>query len=1175
MEARRRTSRPPRHLAINLFGAVCFSFEGQPWRFSAPPRTLPLLAYLILHRNKALNREAVAFALWPDDDEASARSNLRRHLLYLRNALPEPASGRPWIVADGRTSVRWNGDAACSVDVVAFERLSGREESLEAAAALYVGDLLAALSDDWVIAERERLRDMHMSNLGRLVAVARRDGDFTESLRFAHQMLALDPWREDALRHVMELRYALGDRAGALAEYERFAARLQDDLQAMPMPESVTCYESLLHDAPVPYSRIDGAFIGGERGTMALLPFVGRERELETLQLWWTRAARGNGNVGLIGGEAGIGKTRLLGELKTLAESEGGRVLMGASASSGDVGYGPFAQALSSAVPLLQTANVDPLWLAVAGDLIPGLAGKCGLPQAPPIESGQERNRLFEATFHLLHAIAQQRPLLLILEDVHWSTEGTLDLIHYLDGRIADTRILIVASYRDEEVARAHPLRRLRRKLDRAGHAVRLMLAPIDLDAVHILVAKLRKRIPALAKASGALYARSQGSPLFLAQLVASCADGATLNEDPSSVPRGLRDVVVERLSRLSADTRSLAMMASVIGNAFDVELLRELTGWSDERVSAGLGELLDRHLIHDTGLRPGGDYTFSHHLIETVVYGEASQHDLKRRHERIAFALEELYADRLEDLSLRIAQQYERSSRTDRAAAFYAMAGRAALTVFAYDDAIARSTRGLGLAATDREEVELLLVREAALAKRGEFVERERDLDALIRLRPAEATVACDIHRRRVELYHATDRRQEEESALLAFEDLAHRSGLPDPVRIAAYLRARYLMVCSRCPEALTIAVSALELASEQGDRVAQTQCLCLMVDISDRCGDFVAARQHLERARTLSEDCGDPSVQISVLFMACRLANWQNRYAEVRTLAMQMLEVARTSGDRNRQASALNALGVASLYAFDVADARRYFTEAEELSKATGRPRNVVAARMNQVLLDTRLGLFREAIATAKETMQLAAACGAQLFEESVANMLAEALLRAGDVESAERAVLRAREATRASNSKNRVPTHFALARCQAARGDFQRAIATMNEGLDLLERADLQVYSADANATLASFYLQAGMLGEAVAATRLFADLLTNETSRFEEPDALHWIAAQVYRAAGDETTARIHVDRAWSIYRERLSKIPDRPSKDAYCSMADHRALEAEHRVARQPSIPVTS
>src|SRR5271165_1320135 len=124
---------PATGLRICLLGTAQFSLGQAGWRFRAPPRTLPLLTYLLLHRAKPVSREMAAFTLWPDDDETSARTNLRRHLHYLQSALPVPPPGRPWVLIEGRSTVRWNPRAACEIDVVEFERLSSSDASLESA----------------------------------------------------------------------------------------------------------------------------------------------------------------------------------------------------------------------------------------------------------------------------------------------------------------------------------------------------------------------------------------------------------------------------------------------------------------------------------------------------------------------------------------------------------------------------------------------------------------------------------------------------------------------------------------------------------------------------------------------------------------------------------------------------------------------------------------------------------------------------------------------------------------------------------------------------------------------------------------------------------------------------------------------------------------------------------
>ncbi len=720
-------------LRIRLFGTAQFSAGQETWPFRAPPRTLPLLAYLVLHRAKPVRRDMAAFALWPDDDETSARANLRRHLHYLQNALPESPLARPWVLVDGRSSVGWNPRADCEIDVVEFERLSGSEASRESADALYRGELLADLSDEWILYDRERLRDTALTNLERLITSARRDGDFARALHYAQRLSAIDPWREDAVRHAMELRYAAGDRAGALAEFEKFAMRLREELDADPMPETVACYESIGRNAPVLQPPLDEAEVDGTATEPKWeLPFVGRETELERLRVWWTRSARGGGTLGLVCGEAGIGKTRLLAALKELAEAEGGRVLAGATASREAFPYQAVLDALAGVTNMVAALAIDSVWISVVADLIPELAARRPDLQTPAVAPDHVRTRLFEAIFQVLDGLAAQRPVLLVLEDLHWAGAATIDLLEFLSHRIAATRLLVVASYRDEEIARVHPLRNLRRRSRASRQNAFLAIGPIGQSAVESLVGKLMRRLPVAREWAPLLYARSEGNPLFLAQLIATVVERGSDAPLHEPIPGGLREVIGGRLARLAPDTRSVALMASVIGDAFDVELLQEVSGWNAARLSTGIAELLERRLIRDTGLHAAGDLTFSHHLIEAAIYAEASQRDLTDRHARVAVALEQLYPARLDELSYRIARQFELGASPQRAAEYYARAARFALARWAYDDAVAGATRGLELATSDATKISLLLAREEALARQGDASARSADLDAL-----------------------------------------------------------------------------------------------------------------------------------------------------------------------------------------------------------------------------------------------------------------------------------------------------------------------------------------------------------------------------------------------------------------------------------------------------------
>jgi DNA-binding SARP family transcriptional activator len=1155
----------PQLFAIRFFRSVSFTLGEKAWRFTAPPRTLPLLAYLVLHRDKPVPRDAAAFALWPDEDETDARANLRRHLHYLNAALPTPKHDPPWVLIHGRSTLQWNPKAQCSIDIADFERLSAGETTLDAADQLYAGDLLPDINDDWILGERERLRGKALTNLTKLIGSARRDGDLHAALRYAQRLLSIDPWREDATRQAMELRYALGDRAGALAEFEDFSQRLRRQLDAEPMPETIACYESLVRDAPVLQTLGQAAPVKNGSPRLAL-PFVGREAELAQLHVWWTRAARGSGMLGFVAAEAGLGKTRLLLELKNLVESEGGRVLLGATASLENQPYQAILEALAGAASILEALRIDPLWLAVLSELSPDLTARYPDLKPPEISADQVRSRLFEAFFQVLQALSAQRPTLLIVEDIHWAGEATMDLLRQLSRRVSDARLLIVASYREEEVSRTHPLRQLRKR-GVAGRAVaRIALSPIAPGDVETLVTKLSRRLPPDAQWPQLLYTRSEGNPLFLTQLIATALEQGTATPLHEPLPGGVADLIRLRIARLSADAHALALLAAIIGDAFDADLLQEIAAWNARRVSDALDELLDRRMIRDTGLAAAGDYAFAHHLIEAAAYQEASSQNLTRRHERVAIALQELYADRQDELCFRVARHFERGAQPGRAADSYARAARFALTRFAYEDAAARAAAGLKLAASDEQRQTLLLIREEAYARGGDASRREADLDALFALAdPNDTLTRCELARRRVNLLHSADRRTEEGAAIQELTELAERSGSSQAAFEACYARARLSMLLSRSEEAVAHCERALGLAANICDDRAQTRCYCLLADMFDRRADFPSAHAALIKADEQSSRSGDLGGQLAVLLMSCRLANWQNHYDDLQRYAMRMLDLSTSCGDRAHEGTAANALGVAALYRFAVADARRYFSQAVEVFEALNRPRNVVAARLNQILLLTRLGCLDDAIALGERTREMAITAHARLFGEAADCAVAEAYLRNGDIPQARKLASAALQRSSVSGSRNKAPASLKLARCDAAEGDFEAALARIEETLPLLKLPGLEIQHGDALADRCWTAMHLRRVELAKVSARGFLSALCENPERFSEPEALFTIAALALQAAGEDVEARAHLETAWTIYQRRLAAV-ERPERRRYAALWFHRDLEQARAAA---------
>ncbi len=302
-------------LYIHLFGHLRLFGDNQPLKFSARPKVLPLWAYLLLNRAKPVPRDALAYLLWPDVLEDVARTNLRRHLYELRRLLPPDSKDAPWLLSQSDV-VQWNVEADYWLDVAEFERLSASPSHLAKAVALYTNDLLSEVYEDWILYERERLRNMYFANLSKLIAQSRTENDHHRAIAYAQDILSHDPLREDTVRELMSLCYLVGDRAGALNAYQQFERYLQDELGVPPMPETQALHQAMVENAPL--SSVTRETVAVKPAPAAcphnvpapLNVFVGRSVDVAAVQNQ-LRSGYSRTRLLTLTGPGGAGKTRL------------------------------------------------------------------------------------------------------------------------------------------------------------------------------------------------------------------------------------------------------------------------------------------------------------------------------------------------------------------------------------------------------------------------------------------------------------------------------------------------------------------------------------------------------------------------------------------------------------------------------------------------------------------------------------------------------------------------------------------------------------------------------------------------------------------------------------------------------------------------------------------------
>jgi predicted ATPase/DNA-binding CsgD family transcriptional regulator len=444
--------------------------------------------------------------------------------------------------------------------------------------------------------------------------------------------------------------------------------------------------------------------------------FVGREAEVQQLRSAFDVASSGYGALVMLVGEPGIGKTALCESLAAFAVASGGRALVGHCYDEGSfrLPYMPFVEALET---YAQEQDADVLRAdlgSCATDIarvVPTVGERLRLSRSLPTAPDEDRERLLRAVSDVLRNAARTRPLLLVLEDLHDADRDTLDLLSYIARKLEGSRVLVVGTYRDVEVDRAHPLSAALTEFRRASTFARIQLRGLSTDEVHQLLAESSQHSVPRPFAE-LLHRQSDGNPLFVHEMLRFVIDeGLVQRRDgglrrvgsetlASRIPEGLRDVVGKRLSRLSSSTNRLLGVASVIGRDFQLDILRRICGQSEEELEAALEEASAAVIIEERSVVGTTiTYRFTHAFFRETLYDEIVAPRRIRLHQQVARELETVHGRRLNQHAAELAEHYAYSSEgadLAKAVRFGELAARHAADVFAYGEAARHLERAL-----------------------------------------------------------------------------------------------------------------------------------------------------------------------------------------------------------------------------------------------------------------------------------------------------------------------------------------------------------------------------------------------------------------------------------------------------------------------------------------------
>lgn len=664
-------------IEVHLLGQFQVKVDGEVITTQIHSRLQELFAYLLLHQGKPVSRQNLAFLFWPNSSEEQARTNLRNALYRLRSALPAISQ---YLLVD-EIHLQWNEDLPCYLDVAEFEASILRANSapkvdqvelLERAADNYGGDLLPAVYNDWVWAERERLNQMFLSTLARLTELFEELRDYPKAIHTTQRLLRIDPLNENAYLALMRLHSLSDNRGQAIRVYHACAEVLRRELGVDPSPAIRAYYEQLIQ---TPFEPSPAASVH---------PLIARHQEWEQLIKGWRNLShnRPGPRTILISGEAGIGKTHLAQSLIEWVQRQGYPAATAACyESGGDLAYAPVAAWLSVLYDQDHRVfdKLSPIWRLELARLLPELRLRdAGLEMPGSLSEKWQLLHFYEA---LLHGFTSLRsPLLLFLDDIHWCDRDTLAWLAYLQMKPAGEKVVLVATARNEVMAGDHPATQLFRQSSR--HLF-LELSPLDETETRLLVEQLVGG-PVEATLARLLYAQSEGNPLFVVELARSGLNQYL--DRPGVLPKGIQAVIDWRLNRLSEPARQVLELAAVIGRSFSYELLKQASTIDEQTLVNSLDECWRQRILSECGSQ---DYDFSHDQLRQVAYARLSQARRRLLHGQVAEALERLYAHDSDQVLEQIAYHLESAGQTGRAVSYYERSAQAAQRLYALPQTI------------------------------------------------------------------------------------------------------------------------------------------------------------------------------------------------------------------------------------------------------------------------------------------------------------------------------------------------------------------------------------------------------------------------------------------------------------------------------------------------------
>lgn len=867
----------PAVVQVHLLGNFNIRRRGENLLLPDTSDARHLLAYLLLNKQQIHTRSVLLGLFWQELDETRARRALSQAIWHIRRRFPKLLESSTETIGISSQVEVWS-------DVEAFKALTEEpvrqkllvtHQNLSQAVEYYKGDLLEGFYDDWVLLEREYLRERYLQALEQLIQIEKSEGNYPRALELAMRLVSTDKLRESAHREIMQLYYLLNRPNAAIMQFETYSQLLLDELGLEPTSETLALAQEILKqtkgDSPpyLPKIAYRTKPVSLDRQYARSVMLVGREEDRALLVGFVEETFKHRGGVILVEGEAGIGKTRLMREVARDAEWRGAQVLWGYAVEAG----------ISSAFALLMNAIDDkltglrvqqlaefvkPLHLQVLKPFIPKIAARFPeMPSAPPLEPEREKSRLAEAVMDFLSNWTGINPLVIILEDLHWADEDSLNLLSMLTSRTQKQGILFIGTYRGEEARSSTGVWKQLQKIDRAGVLKRLTLSPL----AEVPSSELIQRCLNLDRAAPAferrIYQETNGNPLFILETLHTLQEEGLLRKDEKGnwqtpwdtitvdytelpLPSVVEDVIARRFTFLSFPARQVLNAAAVLNAQSDFTLLSLVSNLKPKSFLIAARELVDRNLFEE--LADG--YRFSHDKIRQVARAALKKEQQIALHRQVVQIVEEHAPEMLELLAHHASEGHlwEKALKYHRQAAFEAEKVSAYASALGHYDQAIEALQFIDVAAS--VEFDVRSSREKMLGILGKREAQEKELEILQAIAGDDPLMLYLVYLRRAK-YLALISNYEKSRALIQ-RALVIAQEQHDKVREAEALQVLgdALIFQGKTEESIVYLQQAVKIVQALGETMTEIQCRCSLASAFTGIREYDHAEKELELA-------------------------------------------------------------------------------------------------------------------------------------------------------------------------------------------------------------------------------------------------------------------------------------------------------------------------------------